>query len=389
MRIGNRRLWFKVHGWASLPVWILFCFVCLTGTLSVVSHELTWLTNPAARAANPDGLPARPLPELLAAVERAVPGAEIGQVTVHEPYLVHVVNLSTAEQPGAIAYVNQYTGEVQAVFQGLTFIGFMRSLHGWLLFPWQDGYSVGYYLVSAMSLVVLTAMITGMVVYKRFWRAYTRPLLRTRDGARALLGDLHRLAGAWSLWFLLVMGLTGLWYLTQAVLWHNHVDVWDEPKPIAIDALPISDGAPPARISFEQALGAARQALPSIEPHYVTLPEHNRDYYSIAGRGDAFLLFDQYSFRAFVNPWTGEVAEQREPATMNLLQTLTHIADPLHYGTFAGLWTKVIWFVFGAILTGMSITGFLMWGRRTVQGARKPARARAAALPPADAIVAR
>lgn len=371
----NRRLWFLIHGWLSLPVWLLFCFICLTGTISVISHELTWLTNPAARAANPAGLPEKPLPELLAAVERKVPGAEVGYVMRFEPYLVTAVGLSSREIPAGIAYVNQYTGEVQAVNQGTTFIDFMRSLHGWLLFPWHHAWSLGYYLVSLMSLLVLGALVTGLVIYKRFWRAFSRPRIRTDAGPRAFLGDLHRHAGVWSLWFLLVMGLTGLWYLTQAVMWHTATDVWKHPDPIPLEEIPLTGGAAPPPVPFEQALATAQAALPSLQPAWIAMPESNRDYYSIAGSGDA-VLFDQYSFRVFVHPWTGEIVETRQPATMNTVQAIAHLADPLHYGSFGGLWTKAIWFLFGLLLSGMSITGFLIWTRRTAREAREPAARR-------------
>lgn len=371
----NRRLWFLVHGWLSLPVWVLLCFIFLTGTLSVISHELTWLTSPAARASNPDNLPAKPLPELVAAVEAAVPGAHIHQVIVHESYLVTRVGVSSKEIPYGLAYVNPYTGQVQEINQGLNFIDFMRSLHGWLLFPWQSGYSIGYYLVSAMSLVVLGALVTGLVIYKKFWRAFTQPKVRTDRGSRALLGDLHRLGGAWSLWFLLIMGLTGLWYLSQAVLWHNATDVWDHPEPLAASALPLSDGGVPERVDLGQALAAAQAALPSIQPAWIALPEHNRDYYSIAGSGDA-LLFDEYSYRAFIDPWSGEPTELRQPGGMNIWQAISHLADPLHFGNFGGLWTKAIWFLFGLVLSAMSITGFLIWGKRTAEGARAESPAR-------------
>ncbi|MBP8111925.1 MAG: PepSY domain-containing protein, partial [Agitococcus sp.] len=50
---------------------------------------------------------------------------------------------------------------------------------------------------------------------------------------------------------------------------------------------------------------------------------------------------------------------------------LMHIADPLHYGTLGGIWTKIIWFIFGVILSGMSITGFMMWGLRNVRAIKK------------------
>lgn len=374
----DRKRWFLVHGWLSLPVWAVFCFVCLTGTIAVISHELTWLTNPAARADNPDDLPAQPLPALVEAVQKSVPGAEIRQVMVFEPYLVTAIGFAAPGKPPALAYVNPYTAEVQAINQGITFVGFMRSLHGWLLFPWHHSWSVGYYLVAAMSIVTLGAMITGIVIYRRFWRAWTRPQLRFDAGARVLLGDLHRLVGAWSLWFLLVIGATGLWYLVQAVLWHKELHVWDEPAMVAQQELPMTTGEVPAQIGLQQAIAAAQRAIPEMQPRWVSFPEHKRAHFSIAGSGDNF-LYDAYSWRAFVNPWTGAVEEVRTPAAMNALQTVAHIADPLHYGTLGGIWTKAIWFVFGVLLSAMSITGFLIWSKRTFGQARKPARKRATA----------
>lgn len=380
MTKSQRKVWFQVHGWLSLPIWILFSVVCLTGTIAVVSHELTWLFNPDARADNPDRLPARPLPELVQQVEQVVPGADVGNVFVLEPYLVTAISFSTQDSPQAIAYVNPYTGDVQAINRGITFINFMRSLHGWLLFPWHHNFSVGYYLVAAMSLVVVGAAISGMVVYKRFWRAFLRPTVRWGQGARILLGDMHRQAGVWSLWFLLVMGLTGFWYMVQAVLWHNDVDVWEHPSPIGLEVVPHSNAGIPPQLTFEQALTLAQDALPELQPAWVGMPEHSRDYYTIAGGADS-IFFDQYSMRAFINPWNGKIAQTRHPASMDLLQTLTHVADPLHYGTIGGLWTKLIWFVFGVVLSSMSVTGFIIYSKRTLKGRRPGAVPRSAKYP--------
>lgn len=383
---SNRRIWFRLHGYFSLPIWLLFCFVCLTGTIAVVSHEITWLANPDARARNPQGLPARPLAELVAAAQQAVPGSEVGHVMVLEPYLVTVVGVSSAEVPAGLVYVNPYTAQVQAVNEGLTFIGFMRALHGWLLFPWNHSWSWGYYIVSAMCIVVLGALVTGLVVYRRFWRAWTQPRLRWNSDARTLAGDLHRHAGAWSLWFLLVIGLTGGWYLAQAVLWHAGIDIGRETPAVAADTMPPAVGdAAPARITLAGALANAQQALPSLAPAYIAMPEHNRDHITVMGSGDAFLLFDQYSFRAAVNPWTGAVDHTQTPAQMTALEVIAHVADPLHYGTFGGLWTRVIWFLSGLVLTGLSVTGFIVWSRRTLQEARSTRRRGRARARRADA----
>jgi len=98
MRI-NQRFWFLLHGWFSLPIWLLFCFICLTGTIAVISHELTWLSNPLARADNPQHLPAKPIPELIAAVQQQVPDAEVGHVMTFEPYLVTAVSFASKDMP--------------------------------------------------------------------------------------------------------------------------------------------------------------------------------------------------------------------------------------------------------------------------------------------------
>ncbi len=366
----SNRFWFQLHGWFSLPIWIIFCFVCLTGTISVVSHELTWLTNPDSRASNPQNLAQKPISELVSIVKKSHPTADVSLVMTFESYLVNAIIFTDKDKENAIAYINQYTGEIQAINVGITFPGFMGALHGWLLFPWQNSYSVGYYLVCAMAIVMLGALITGLIIYKNFWRAFTQPKLRLKQGKKTILADLHRLAGVWSLWFLLLMSLTGLWYLTQAIMWQNNIEVEPHTHLVKIEQLPQAKEKPPVfPITLTDAFSIAEQKFPDFKGTYIMMPEHNRDTYKLYGSGD-FIFYDQYAYGVLINPWTGAIESTRAPNKMTAIQTLSHIADPLHYGTIGGIWTKIIWFVFGVLLTGMSITGFLMWGSRTVKASR-------------------
>lgn len=372
-KISNR-FWFMLHGWVSLPIWLLFCFICLTGTIAVLSHEITWLTNPASRALNPNDLPVKPVSELMTIVEEAYPSAAVSGAMTLEPYMVNVIMFSDADKPYAMAYVNQYTGEIQQINEGMTFAGFIRSLHAWLLFPWQSGYSLGYYLVCSMALFMLASLVTGLIVYKRFWRSFFAPKLRVSQGKKTLLADLHKLSGVWSIWFIAIMAVTGLWYLVQAIFWHADIDIEPHAPLVAAEQLPfIQKGdvnpADPS-VSFAQALTLAQTYFPDFQPSYVMKPEHNRDMYHLSGSGE-HIFYDQYSYNLSINPWTGEIARATSPETMTGIQTLMHIADPLHYGTLGGIWTKIIWFIFGVILSGMSITGFMMWGLRNVRAIKK------------------
>lgn len=369
LKVSNRFL-FQLHGWFSLPVWLIFCFVCLTGTIAVISHEITWLTNSASRAANPNNLPAKNMPELIAIVEEANPTAKVSTALSLEPYMINAVIFTDTDKPMAIAYINQYTGEIQDINTGITFISFMRALHGWLLFPWESNYSIGYYIVCIMAIVMLGALITGLLVYKRFWRSFIQPKIRFTQGKKTLLADLHKLAGVWSIWFLMLMSITGLWYLTQAILWNNDYDLEPHPPTVNVSEVPINTAkVPTPSISLSKALAITQQEFPNFNNTYVLTPEHTRDTYKFYGSGD-HIFYDEYSYGITISPWTGEVTSTRSPEKMTTLQTLSHIANPLHYGSIGGLWTKVIWFIFGLILTSMSITGFLMWGSRVIKNTK-------------------
>jgi uncharacterized iron-regulated membrane protein len=198
--------------------------------------------------------------------------------------------------------------------------------------------------------------------------------LRLHQGKKTILADLHRLVGVWSLWFLLLMSLTGLWYLTQAILWHNDVTFYHEVEPLPAIAVPAAgNGQVPAMIPLAQAVAAAQQYLPQLQLASVSMPEHPRDFYRISGSGDS-IWFDPYSYSVWINPWTGAVADSRVPSQMGGLETMMSVADPLHYGTIGGLWTKAIWFLFGLLVSGMAISGFMIWGSRTLRAARPVSR---------------
>jgi uncharacterized iron-regulated membrane protein len=153
-------------------------------------------------------------------------------------------------------------------------------------------------------------------------------------------------------------------------LWHADVDIEPHAPMVSVSHLPINTlDIPKPTTSLAQAFELAEQRFPDFKSTYVMLPEHARDTYKLFGKGD-FIFYDEYSYGVIVNPWTGVIESVRQPDEMATLQTLSHIVNPLHYGNIGGLWTKGIWFLFGVLLTGMSITGFLMWSGRTIKASR-------------------
>lgn len=50
---------------------------------------------------------------------------------------------------------------------------------------------------------------------------------------------------------------------------------------------------------------------------------------------------------------------------MDVGERIVHTVDPLHFGTFGGLATKIIWAVFGLLLTSLAVTGAYIFAKRT------------------------
>ena len=364
---SRRRIWFVLHGWLALPIWAFLFFICVTGTLSVVSHEIAWLVDSRVRAPNPDGLEPIGFGAVAGAVRSEYPEAAVLYINRRAPYLAHSVIVGLPGVPSATAYVNQYTGEVQGIVRGITFPEFMRSLHAWLLLPWTKGTSIGYYLVGALGVVILGLLVTGVVVHKRIFRSLHKPILRRNRGARVWWGDVHRLTGAWCVWFVLTVGITGSWFLAQGIMWDAEVFFEPIPPMIARDEVPtLPAGSAAPAVDIDAAVAVAREAVPDFDVKWIYMPENAFSPVTIVGK-QGFPLISDYAAAAYVNPYAGEVMQSREVSDLGPVGLVDNLADPLHFGSWGGLWSRAIWFLFGMGLSTLVLSGFLIWTKRTVQ----------------------
>ena len=194
---SRSKIWFLVHSWLALPIWFFVLIVCVTGTLAVVSQEIVWLANPDVRASKPsDDAQALSYDQVVAAIKQAEPQLMVRSIsTPDEGHFALDAAVTYPDGRSVTVYVNPYTGAIQGVSPQFNFQAFTRALHGWWLVPFTNGYSWGWYLVSLLGLPLLVSLITGLVVYKKFWKGFLKPNLRFKHGARIFWGDFHRLSG--------------------------------------------------------------------------------------------------------------------------------------------------------------------------------------------------
>ncbi|UTL93190.1 PepSY-associated TM helix domain-containing protein [Pseudomonas fluorescens] len=364
---SKSKLWFLVHSWLALPIWFFVLIVCFTGMLAVVSQEIVWLANPDVRASKPDDNAERlSFQQVLDALHKAEPDMAVNSLSQPDgSHFALTAQVTYADGSSPLLYVNPYTGAIQGKMPDFNFEAFTRALHGWWLVPFTNGFSWGWYLVSLLGLPMLASLVTGLVVYKKFWKGFFKPV-RTGQGSRIFWGDLHRLAGVWSIWFIAVIAITSIWFLIRAILFDNQITISSEPivPVIAREQVPQTvDGSPPPRIDLDEAARIAGLAIPSLDITSISLPATAYSHIEMGGRGWYPLMFQSAS----VNPYTRQVDSQFLLSDRSPLEFVTESMRPLHTGDFGGLPIKLIWFFFGLILTLMVFSGLLIWTKRTAQ----------------------
>ncbi|MDQ8755344.1 PepSY-associated TM helix domain-containing protein [Sphingosinicella sp. LHD-64] len=345
------RTWWLIHQWVGLKLSILMSFVLLTGTLAVFSAEMDWLMRPALRveAGSVQG------PVNWSAITRNsaayCPACRIQSIDAPVAGLFAAsVTMRRPEGGLFFLYAHPTTGVVQGEGHWVGAERVLRNMHRHLNMPvW-----LGVPIVSALALLLLVSFATSLIVYKKWWRGFKRPI-RTRD-ARTGWGDFHRLAGVWSLWFLAMIIVTSLWYLVESL-------GGEAPLAPRATAPMVALPAPSLAERVAAGLAAAQAAEPALAIERVQFPTDRVGAFIFEGQKSALLVRPRAN-AVWTSAADGQALLVTDALDLSVHQRISEAADPLHFGTFGGYWTKVPWFLFGLLLTGLSVSGATLYAMR-------------------------
>ncbi|MEM9574050.1 MAG: PepSY-associated TM helix domain-containing protein, partial [Pseudomonadota bacterium] len=247
-------------------------------------------------------------------------------------------------------------GEVTGETHPLTVQRFFRDLNRYLFMPNYLGLPI----VGSLSFLLLISLYTGLKTTRNWRTVMVR--VRRNKGTRILLGDMHKAAGIWATWFFIVIAVTGIWYLAEfgyAVAGERM-----EAERPGMTEQRVAELGPVIRDRpIDEVVKVAKEAIPDLQITGVQFPLRHSQAYTVLGVRSNPLLRDRAN-RVFVDPADLSVIKAQPEEKISTVAWLNEMADPLHFGTFGGLTTKIIWFIFGVFMTGLSITGvWLTWRR--------------------------
>lgn len=347
--------YFAIHSWLGVQLSMLFFVVCFSGTIAVFSHELDWLFNSEMRATPQEELASKN--KILEQIKRQFPNHSISfWEKSRENYLCDFVHLENENGKLLYVFANPYTGKVQG-YSSATIQRFFRDLHYYLFIPFQ----IGHFLVLLFGFLLLGSLISGWKFMKNKRKHFFN--LGKKNNALAYHKNLHKKLALWSIPFVLLFSVTGIWYFTERANLFSIEDFIDD-KEFKIQA---KENSPKTNFSYsldyDKAINIAKKEISNFKFGSFVIPENNNTLLEVRGNSDVPLARYRAN-RVVINMKTNKVFFLQKATETNTLRTVNNIIDPLHFGYFGGILTKVIWFIFGLMISYLTATGIWIYLKR-------------------------
>ncbi|KAB2884348.1 MAG: PepSY domain-containing protein [Albidovulum sp.] len=354
-----RSIVFKLHAWLGLHVFAVMALLFLTGTVLVFVYQIEAALIGSERLQEPRPMEERSSFGTLYDTTRAyAPDAVVVEITRSEsPWIADRARIFV--KGGGFRYI-WFGGAGESVSREASTTDLQRVVHD-IHASFLTGHMAGGIAVGVFSILLGGFVISGLISYRRFWRGFLR-LPPRHLGPRAWWGGLHRLLALWLMPFLLIMCVTGTFYLVTTLGLLNFQGLSATGLAERESRLPEGfDGQ-----ALDRAVAAAEAAAPGVTFYLVRLPGAKKQGIEFYGRDDTPLT-DTQANRLLIDPSNLAVLDNIRAADMSATNRVTQWNDSLHHGTWGGFPTELLWALFGLMATALSVAGAMVYASRVAQ----------------------
>ncbi|CUI68212.1 Uncharacterized iron-regulated membrane protein [Achromobacter kerstersii] len=169
---------------------------------------------------------------------------------------------------------------------------------------------------------------------------------------------------------MLLIGGTAFWYLVESLGAKAPL------LPAIVQLKGNAKHAPLAAEDVDRAISAAQAAWPDLKISSLR-PTPNGKALLLEGQANGLLLRERANVIG-VQLVSGEILGRNDGQDKSVHQRIGELADPIHFGTFGEWPVRVLWFIFGLLLTTLSLTGAYLYGIRVAEAMRAALKRRGA-----------
>lgn len=391
-----RRASFQIHLWCGVALGLYTAVIGLSGSMLVFREEIERALRPQIYTLQALAAPvaAPTLDEMLRGVERALPEYQpMGfedlpvrpKAIAEKPIVLFVTPRDGRErfashsrtQDQLLVFLDPRSGKILGVrsrYAGV--LGFATNLHYYLLLG-RSGYVINGVFAVCFLLLCLTGWVLWWPGIRRAFAALRVHGLRTRPGQtrnwRRLNWDFHTVGGFWSNPALVAVVATGIFFVfPQPVLYVVAFATHTSPQVIRAWYSSPESKTPPLGaqpITVQRAWEQVAAAIPEkTRIFYLSLPKNRTDAYGATVYSEESAPYAQ-PIRIYIDQYTAAAIAKLDSRSFPItLQAITYVYA-VHFGSFAGLVSRILWFLLGLMPGALFLSGLIMWWKR-VLGAR-------------------
>jgi len=346
----------KWHSYSALIAILPLLLISITGSILVFKVELDTLLMPEKMIISESSPSTRvSLDIMMAKVKRAYPNHEIGSweiFTDHQRTDTAYIIEHQSNQWSKL-YLNQYTGELLSTPVGLSdnLTDWLLDLHFKLLLD-----ANGIFLGAIVSILLLFLGVSGIVLYRRFWRYFFT--LRFNAATRIFFSDIHKMVGIASSPVIVILAFTGAYWNIAEVIHEVEEHVIKTPH---IVTQPLHN----KNISLQTLYESNASTIAGFEATYLLMPYDPEMHITFYGKiNTSNPLNSNYASSINYDKNSAEVVSSQDIRNANAAHVTVDSFRKLHFGHFAGLTSQLIWCLLGLSPVILTCTGlYLFWYR--------------------------
>ena len=212
-----------------------------------------------------------------------------------------------------------------------------------------------------LGLLLLVSCSTGLYLWWPGLREISLAFkVRHKAGMMLLAFDLHRFLGLFSAVALIVLAFTGFLLSYPSVLetftGSSGMEHGQTGRTITSTAIPNNHPTGLSAASF-----VAQGPFPKAELRRVTTPAGDTGIYRINLRQSSEINQRHPFTTVWVDRWSGQIKEVRNPAKFSTGEVFATWIWPLHTGEALGATGRFVWFLSGLSLFVLYVSGLLRW----------------------------
>lgn len=353
----TRNLAFSLHRYIGLVVGIILVIVGLTGSLLVFQKEIdAALVKRGFERVIPQEQTLS-LDAVASNINQAYanqPDYQIAQFDLHFDPNIYRVRLRNSDDKQLEVFVNAYTGQILGDRpRDTTFFSRVYELHYGLFAG-----DIGFVIVGIAALFMCLLTVTGLILWPGWRNLLAGFKIKWNARTKRLNFDIHKVVGIIALIFLAFTGFTGF-------IWN----FYEQTEP-AIYALTFTPKPPEVKstatgkesVAIAEIVKQANATIPEATPTFISVPTQPDEVFTVYMKQPQDAQY--FANKVDIDRYSGEVLHVINSRTASLGDRILNAFVPMHYGTFGGNVTRILYVFVGLSPTILFVTGLVMYRLR-------------------------